>query len=215
VRLRTLGAVVAAVLALAGLAGCRTNVGTAASVTGHRITESDVNDYVRPSGPDPAFVKQVEQSGQKLLPPRTFVLHFLIQEQVFQQTLESLHKMPSEARLASSHDAAASFIFQTQLSGTDLDAAIKDGLPKSGVTSEFSSVYIRAAELEYTLIKAENVTSPAQLSSLVKRAGITVSVSPRYGSWDSANLSLQGQVPVPDYLTVQPGASGAANVPTG
>ena len=47
---RKLIVVTAAALVSIGLAGCRTNVGTAASVDGKRISDSDVTSYVTAKG---------------------------------------------------------------------------------------------------------------------------------------------------------------------
>jgi hypothetical protein len=190
---------VAAVLAVAGLAGCRTNVGTAARVNDSRITESDVNDYIIPGG---------SQNNGQTVPPRTLVLEFLVQEQIFEQTLRYLakdHKLPSEGALASYHDAAASVLFQTQLTGRQLDAAIAKGLPKSGVRASFAATYLRASELEYLVIKSQKLNQLSDLVAVVKKAGVHVTVSPRYGTWHVASLSIDGTAPTPGYLSVAPG----------
>lgn len=205
-RLRTLGAAVAALLAVAGLAGCRTNVGTAAVVNGHRISESDVNHYVRPQGADPAFVAQVQKSGQTLPAPRSFILHYLIQEQVFERTLAYLGHVPSEGTLASYHDAAVRTFTQIQATGSALDREITRNFTKAGMTADFTSVFLRTSELEYAIIKSKHLTQLSQLAALVKRAGVQVSVSPRYGRWKPNQLALSQTVSTPAYLSVQPGA---------
>lgn len=187
-----------AVLAVAGLAGCKTNVGTAATVDGHRITESDVNNYVTPTG---------SQNGGQTVPPRTLVLEFLVQQRIFEQTLRYLakdHKLPSEGVLASYHDAAASVLFQTSLTGKGLDAAIAKGLPKSGVRASFAATYLRATELEYAIIKSQKLNQLSDLVALVKKAGVDVSVAARYGTWHEESLSIDGKPPTPGYLSVAP-----------
>lgn len=199
VKLRKTSAVVVAALAVAGLAGCKTNVGTAATVNGSRITESDVNDFVTPTG---------SQNGGQTVPPRTLVLEFLVQEKVFENTLRALsktHQLPSEGVLASYHDAAASVLFQTSLTGKELDAAIAKGLPKSGVRASFAKTYLRASELEYAIIKGQKLNQLPDLVAVVKKAGVHVSVAPRYGTWRPASLSIDGKVPTPAYLSVAPG----------
>jgi hypothetical protein len=214
VRLRTLGAVLAAVLATAGLAGCRTNVGTAATIDGHRITESDVNGYVTPSGPDAGVAANASKNNQ-VVSPRSQVLQFLIQEQVFSRTLASLGKRPTEAQLAASHDQAASVLLQTELTGAALDRAIRTGLPKSGIEAKFVKVYLRVQELEYAIIQSRQLTQLPELLALIKKADVKVSVNPRYGKWSPRSLGLDGKAAVPSYLTVQPGAGGAASTPAG
>jgi phosphoglycolate phosphatase-like HAD superfamily hydrolase len=214
VRLRTLSAVLAVVLAGAGLAGCRTNVGTAATVNGHRITDSDVNKYVTPGGPNSTVAANASKSNQ-VVSPRSQVLQFLIQEQVFTRTLASFGKVPTDAQLAASHDEAASVLLQTQLTGAALDKAIRKGLPESGIEAKFVKVYLRVQELEYSIIQRKQLTQLPELLALVKKAGVHVGVSARYGKWNPSSLGLDGKAAVPSYLTVQPGAGGAAATPTG
>ena len=207
-RLRTLSAAAVALLATAGLAGCRSNVGVAATVGGHRITESDVNDYITPRGVDPSVAANAKTQGQ-IVSPRSQVLQYLIQEQVFQQTLASLGPVPSAGRLAAMHDEAASTLLQTQLAGAALDKAVKTGLPTSGISSTFTATFLRVQELEYAIITSQRLQQLPELLALIKKAHVHVSVSARYGTWDPAKLGLDGRVPVPSYLKVQPGAGGA------
>lgn len=206
-RLRTLSAGLAAVLAVAGLAGCRTNVGTAATVGGHRITESDVNGFITPKGVNAAIAANARQSGQ-IVSPRSQVLQYLIQEQVFERTLDSIGKVPTAGQLAGLHDQAASALLQTQLTGAALDRTLRKNLPGSGVSAKFAATFMRVQELEYAIISSRQLTQPSQLFALIKKAHVSVHVSPRYGTWNPAELGLDGKVPVPSYLTVQPGAAG-------
>lgn len=195
-KFRRTSALAAAVLAAGGLTACKTNIGTAAYVGGHRITETDVNDYLTPTG-----AKNTAQT----VSPRALVLEYLIEQKVFEDTLKSLGPLPNEGVLASYHDAVASVLLQTSLTGEQLDAAINKGLPNSGVRGSFTSVYLRTSELEYAIIKKKKLTKPSELAALVHAAGVKVSVSPRYGTWHAATLSLDGKPPVPSYLSVAPG----------
>lgn len=193
---------------MAGLAGCRTNVGTAAVVDGHRITESDVNQYLTPRGISSAAIARAGSQGQTPPPPRSLVLQFLIQEQVFEQTLHHLGVHYTDGQLSGSHDQAASLLLQTQLTGSSLDAAIEKQLPSSGVDKAFRPVFLRVEELEYLLIQSQHLTQFAQLVAQVDKAHVSVSVSGRYGTWQPKSLSLDGKPVIPAYLSVQP--SGAA-----
>ena len=65
VRARKLTALAAAVLAVAGLSACRSNVGAAAVVDGHRISESDVHTYLTAQGPTSAGLAN---AGSGLVP---------------------------------------------------------------------------------------------------------------------------------------------------
>ncbi len=57
-RLRKLTAAALAVLAVTGLTACKSKAGVAAVIDGHRISESDLSDYVNRTGPDPTAVQQ-------------------------------------------------------------------------------------------------------------------------------------------------------------
>jgi hypothetical protein len=210
VKSRTLGAVLAAVLATTCLAACRTNVGAAARVDDSRITESDVNDYILPQGPDPSAVANAQQQGQTVPSPRSFVLENLVKEKVFEQTLASIGSLPTSGQLASYHDVAARVLFQTQLTGPALEAALRKALPRSGITAKFAGVYVRVSELEYALIKAKNLSRLPQLIALIKKAHVRVWVNPRYGKWDKTTISIDGAGSLPSYLEPQPGQQGAA-----
>jgi hypothetical protein len=216
VRRRIVITALAATLAVTGLAGCRTNVGVAARVAGDRITESDVNGYLAPGGVDPSLAAQAKTQGQQVIPPRTQVLQFLIQEKVFEKTLDDLGVRPTPGQLAASHDAAARLLLHTQLTGAALDAAIDKQLPSSGIKKSFRPTFLRVEELEYTLIQKRKLTQLSELVTLIKQAKISVSVNPRYGKWIPNQLSLDGKPVVPPYLSVQPTpGAGASSQPGG
>jgi hypothetical protein len=201
VRLRILTVAAGATLVAAGLAGCRTNVGSAASVGGERITESVVNSYITRAGAAPSVAAQAAKSG---VSPRSQVLQYLIQEQVFEQTLAANGRVPTVGQLAATHDAAASVLLQTSLTGRALDDAIKKGLPTSGISPKFVAKYLRVQELEYALIKSKRLTQLSELLALIKKADIPVSVSARYGQWDPKSLSVTTAKSTPSYLELQP-----------
>lgn len=210
-KLRILGAALAATLTVTGLASCRTNVGTAAVVNGHRITESDVTDYLTPTGPDPSYAAQAEQSGQSLVPPRTQILQVLIYEQLFERALAKTHNgnVPSEGEIAALHDKAAASIMQTPLTGNALDRELRRELPKQGIEADFVPTLLRFEELEYAVVTDNKISSSDQLVAVLKRSGARVRVGARYGTWDTATLSLDGKPVVPAYLHVQSAAAAS------
>jgi hypothetical protein len=205
VKPRLLIAIVAGLLAVTGLTACRTNVGTAATVSGQQISESAVGDYITPTGPASSVVANAKTQGQTVS-PRSEVLHYLILEKVFEQTLQHNGGVPSAGQLASYHDQAASLLLQTSLTGSDLDRQLRTGLTSSGVAEKFAPVFLRVEELEYALISRQHLSQLSELVALVKKAGVTVSVNPRYGQWSTDQLGLVGGVPTPAYLSVQPSA---------
>jgi hypothetical protein len=215
VRLRKLSAVLAAVaLCTTGLAGCRTNVGTAASVGGVRISESDVNNYVTVKGADPSLVASARKQGQDVS-PKSEVLQYLIQERLFRKVLAAHGGVPNAGTLAANQNAATTLLFQTQLTGSALKKALVSGLTRSGVRPTFAQRYLTVQTLEYTLIKRQQLSQFAQLAALVNKSGARVSVSPRYGKWDTANLQLNRTNAVPAFLKLQPtpGATSSAASP--
>ena len=194
-KLRTLGALVAAVLAAAGLAGCRTNVGTAAMVNGHRITESDVNDYITPD----AKVSLQSSNGTFQEAPRSFVVRELIDDRLFRKLLAKLPGgAPSDAKL----DAK----LQTDLAGkTQRQVARTIGL--RGFTDDFLVVFFRVEELGSALSTAQQ--NGVDINAVLKSLDFPVSVSARYGTWDPAKANFNGTPAVPPYLAIQSAAAGA------
>lgn len=192
-----------AALAVGGLAGCRTNVGTAATVGDHKISESDVNTYLTTAGPDASVIANARKAGQDVA-PKTEVLQFLVQEQLFTRTLASTGGVPGPGQLSSSHDAAAQLLLQTQLAGAKLDEALAQGLSRTGLRKSFAQIYLRVQELEYALIKRKKLSQFSALVALVGKANISVSVSPRYGKWDPSSLQLDRKGGIPGYLALQP-----------
>lgn len=206
-RPRTLAAAVAVIVSLAGLTACRTNVGDAAAVGGRAIPVSQVDRYTLPGGPDAATKARAKQAGSDLS-PKAQVLQVLVQEQVFERTLKAKSAVPTEAQLASLHDRAAGQLLQTSLTGAKFDNALRKGLTQNGVRPSFRSHFLRMLELEVALIVASRATSLAQLAATVARYGGKVSVNPRYGAWDPANLALSANPNsgVPGFVQLQ-GAS--------
>ncbi|WP_375492355.1 hypothetical protein [uncultured Jatrophihabitans sp.] len=216
-RFRKLGLVaLAAMLAVAGLAGCRTNVGTAASVGKSRISESDVNRYINRQGPNASLVSQARKQGQDVA-PKSEVLQALVQDKLFRRVLAKNGGVPSAGELAASRDAAAALLFQTQLTGKALTAALVTGLVRTGIRASFAQEYLTVQSLEYTIIKRENLSQFSDLAKLVKQTGARVSISGRYGKWDAATLQVNRAAAVPSYLKLQPtpGASASSQPSTG
>jgi hypothetical protein len=208
---RILITALAAILAVVGLAGCRSNVGVAARVDGHAISESDVNDFLLPGGPEKSASPQ--SGGQAS--PRSQILTFQIQEQVFERTLAFLGQHPTSGELAALHDEAANLLLGTQLTGAALDNELRRQLPLSGIKASFTDVFIRVQELETAIIKDQKLQQLPELLALIKKAGVKVSVNPRYGKWDAGKLSLDGKPVIPSFVSLQPSAGAASQAPAG
>lgn len=192
-RVRTLGAAVAAVIAVAGLAGCRTNVGTAATVDGHRITESDVNNYITPD----ASVSLQTNSGAFSEAPRSFVMRELIDDRLFRKLLS---KTPGGEPTNAELDAE---LVRDLAGKTSKQFAESIGL--RGFTADFDQLFFRVQELSKALSNAQQ--SGVDVNAIVKGLHFPVSISARYGHWDPKKYSLVGTPAVPSYLSVQPSAA--------
>jgi hypothetical protein len=197
VRLRHVVACGLAALALAGLSACSTKAGAAAFVEDHRINESDVNTYLVPG-----FTVASGNTQQQQTPPRVIALNSLIQVQLMTQLLDkSLGGVPSETELAALHDEALATVFGVQQTGQDADAALRDLVTRSGLKESFVPVVVQQGELTMAVIKKVNAQRQSDIADAVKKAGLTVTVNPRYGSWSVANAAITGSAQ-PNFLTL-------------
>lgn len=194
-RVRYLGAAAAAVLALTGLAGCKTNVGQAAVVDGHTISESDISKYITPKAKP--VIEQDQSTGRSIqFSPRSWVLNTLINEQLGFKLLSAI---PAVSSITSTQLDAQ---LQNDLAGQSPTAvAEKTGL--HGFTDDFYQIYLRVKEL-ILVVQQQPQSAVQRAFSTVK---FSVSVSPRYGSWDGAHLFLTPGVKLPSYLDLQPGGA--------
>jgi hypothetical protein len=199
VKLRILTVAIASVLAVAGLAGCRTNVGTAAVIDGHRVTESDVNDYVTPNA-KPVTLTNSDQSTSQVS-PKSFVVQELVGDKLLLKLLGSLPKAPSRAAI----DAE----LQTERKGKTYTQEA-EALGLKGYTEGFYKIVLRVQLLQTGLQQVEQ--SGVDLNSAIAKLHFPVKVSARYGTWDAKTLGFSGNPVVPSYLKVQ---STAAAQPAG
>lgn len=192
-RVRTLGAAIAAVLALTGLAGCKTNIGTAAVIDGHKISESDVSHYVTPKA-QTVIQQDPQTTATTRVSPRSFVLNTLIDERLGFKLLAAIPAVSTvtEAQL----DAQ----LQSDLAGqSPTEAAEKGGL--HGFTDAFYMIYLRVKELIFVVQQQPQAAVQRAFSELK----FPVSVSPRYGRWDASQFLFTPGVKLPSYLDIQPG----------
>jgi hypothetical protein len=189
---------------MAGLSGCRTNVGTAATVDGHRITESDVNAYLTPKSQP---VTQGSGSGgtTRQIAPRSFVLAQLINERLGFKILE---KIPAISSLTSAQVDAK---LKQDIAGRTVKS-VAEGLGLKGYTTSFYKIVLRVQEISSVLSNAQQ-NGGVDLSKIVTTLHFPVTISARYGKWDKATLALDANTLVPSYLTVQPGSAAGQVVP--
>lgn len=196
-RTRSAAAAVAAVLAVGGLTGCRTNVGVAATVEGHRITQSDVNRYVSASSQPFS-----SSSGGAATAPRPFVLSILLTRRLFEAVLRKTPKgVPSTGELAT--------VVTQQLRGRSYQqAAVAFGV--KGYRSSFNRLLVETIALDAQL--RTDAQAGVNVDGVFSTLRFPVSVNPRYGAWDSKtkNLTSTATSGLPGFVTLQPLASAAA-----
>lgn len=205
-RVRQLGAAGLAVLAVAGLSSCRSNVGAAAVVNGHRISESDVHTYVTAQGVDPALKAQADQAGQSLV-PKSIALNALVQSQVYALVLTRTQGgLPSDADLRAARDLAAQTLSGGQITnGVDLSKAVAAQLTKESLNARLLPVVLRSIDLEFALINRVKAASSADIAKAVTAQHIKVSVNPAFGRWSAADVSVlpPSGSELPNFLTLQ------------
>jgi hypothetical protein len=199
VRVRTLGAAAVAMFALTGLAGCKTNIGTAAVIDGHKVSESDVNRYLTP---DAQPVTEQDRNGATLqISARSFVVSQLINERLF---FAILHAVPAVSSIT---EAQIDSQLQNDLAGrTPREVAETLGL--HGYADSFYQVVLRVQEISGVLRQQPGTDVQQAISAI----HFPVSVSPRYGRWDGKQLQFSSGGTVPGYLDVQPGAATQQNL---
>lgn len=195
-RLRRVGACVVVVLALAGLSACRTKAGAAAFVDGHRISEGDVTKYLEPGYTPPAATS----NSQAPQPPRALALNTIIEARLMTALLQrSLGGVPADSDLASLHDEALSVQVGIQATGSQADAQLLSVLTKAGMKPSFASVLTRDIELKQVVIDKIQAQQQSDIGAAVKKLGIPVSISGRYGTWSIADAGIVASTP-PDFL---------------
>jgi hypothetical protein len=195
VKLPTLAALVASVLVVAGLAGCRTNVNTAAVIDGHRVTETEVNQYLTPNA-QPVSERD-QNGGTSQISPRSFVVAQLINERLGFKILAAI---PSVSDVTAAQLDAQ---LQSDLAGKSV-TEVAETLGLHGYTEDFYKIVLRVQELSGVLRNAQQ--NGVDVSKAINSVSFPVSVSPRYGRWDANNLQFSSGVTVPGYLDVRPGS---------
>ena len=192
--------VTAAALAavLAGASACRVQPGAAAFVGSDRISEATVSTYLTGGTPS-----TTTSEGQ--LTPRQQVVSTLVVSRLFRTYLGATGGIPSDRALASSRDAA--FTLVTGQGAPD-DATLVPAVERLGFARSFADVYVQQIELESVVIDRSKAANLADLGKAVTAKTGTVRISPRYGTWNAAQLSLASASATPSWLKLSP-ASGA------
>jgi hypothetical protein len=195
VRPRLLTVPVSVVLACAGVSACRTNVGLAAKVGGHTITESQVQSYLT------AKSEPVPSNSGGTIPPRSYVLELLIDDRVFPAFVATL---PGDGNLGPADIDSC----RTQALGGTSVADIGKTYVQHGYRAKLAEVIGRRQTWLCFVQRAEQ--TGANVQALLTKFRYDVSVNPRYGAWDAAHLALKSGADdgLPGVLA--PASSGAA-----
>jgi hypothetical protein len=193
VRRRLPVAAASAALAATLLTACHSNVGAAATVDGHRISESDVSKYLTANAHD--LVANDSSGAPTSTPARSFVLNALVRARVFQKVLEvTPNGAPSPADLA----AAQQQFLTSQFGGTQQQ--FTDTVRRLGLKSSFADVYLR--ETAYEQILTNDFNAGVNVDQIIKNAHPDVRINPRYGSWNATNfvVSTANNSGLPSFL---------------
>lgn len=209
-RVRELTAAGLAVACIAGLAACRTNVGEAASLNGHRITESDVSKYLTPTAEAVPQTDSTTGAALASIPARSWVLRTLLNAELYSEVLARTPTgTPSTAQIAASQTAL--------LQGTTLDAVVLQYVAH-GYKPAFARLFVHEQSIEQIL--GGLIQAGLDANKILGRIGVHASVNPRYGAWDpkTYQLSTAANAGLPSYLTLKPDYVepdlGSAEAPT-
>lgn len=204
-KFRVTAAALAAVLAMAGLAGCKTNIGTAAVIDGHRVTESDVSQYLTANA-QPVTQQDQNTGATTQVSPRSFVVAWLINSQLYAKIISVI---PS---VSDTTTAKLDSQLHKDLAGKSVTQfAESHGL--HGFTEDFDRLVLRTQEMIVVLQDAQ--ANGVDVSAAFRKLDFPVSVSPRYGRWDNKQFLFTSGASVPSYLDVQPGGGTGQQLLTG
>jgi hypothetical protein len=191
-----------AALAVAGLSACRTNVGAAATIDGHRISESDVAKYLTSKAEG---VPQQDANGANTtIPARSWVLRTLLNERLYGKLLAaSPNGTPAAGAIADAKEQL--------LQGSSEEAVAKQ-YAEHGYQRAFGAVYLREAALEQIL--RTEIQNGLDVTKILDKLKLSIHVNPRYGQWNSKTyeLSTAPGAGLPDFLKL---TSSTAAAPAG
>ena len=203
-KLRILAALAALAVAGLGLTGCDSKAGTVAVVNGNRISESELASYLTPNAKP---ISSTASDGTTTsVPARTFVLQYLIRNELFPLLLARTGSPVSESQLAAGRASA--------LGGGD-EQTLLNQISAVGLKPKFEEVLLRDRELGDLVTK--KLTTQQQVNDALTKIKNVVRVNPRFGSWDEASLSLTdlSKKQLPSVLSYDGTLPGDVPAPTG
>ncbi|MGH8962599.1 MAG: hypothetical protein ACRDWT_15665 [Jatrophihabitantaceae bacterium] len=204
-RFRKLAVLAVAAIAVTGLSACNTKVGAAAYVGGHRISDSNVEQYLTPKAVP--FQLSSQSGSSQTIVPRSYVLQTLILGRLFNRALaDTKGGQPTESQLSAADKSLAQGATQAQQ---------QQQYTKYGFKSSFAALDIRNTTLETILAQRTGATSDAKpIFAEISKLKIPVNVNSRYGSWSPSTFSLTSDpsAGLPSFVTIHPVAT---STPTG
>jgi hypothetical protein len=191
-----LSLVAAAVVATVGLTGCQTKVGLAASVNGTDLTDSDLSGYVQPGA------QPFQTNDGTTIVQKTFALQTWLVAQNYAAAIEA-----NGGRATAAEDSAARALelgghqiseVQAQFTRSPYRFTAKMGdlqlfqLTREIILTQRLLGNGASAQQAVAALQSSRITS-TRLHQVIEKAAPQVTVSPRYGTWSSANLALQSQ----------------------
>lgn len=171
------GAVLAVALAVSGLTACRSNVGLAATIDGHRVSESDVTSYLTRNAQAIDRTDAKQRSYQAS--PRSYVVEILINEALLRAAYRVLNATPN--------DRALDKLFKEQYKQSP--RAFGESQDIRGYSSKFYRLLSHLAAMNGSLTQAvqRGVVDANRLFAQLRKS-FKVTVNPRFGVWDAQEL---------------------------
>ncbi len=194
--------VVAAVAALLlSLTACQDKASNAASVGKKQITESVLNKYVV-DGAKP-YTESDSQTGQSYtVLPRHEALQVLIITELFDEVLAKHGGEPTDTQVNAEIASGSTAAQRKQLSTE---------LTKDGYTEAYRELYFQfQGKISLLSKRLGDDSSNTKLVAALRGLKTKVSVNPRYGKWDDANLSLNESGSIPSFVTLPSAAAAQA-----
>jgi len=197
VKVRIVGVLAVLALAASLLSACRTNVGVAARVDGHKISENTVDDYA-------GHGKALASSDGSSIGPRAVALYYLVEQRVVNALLDAA---PGATPSAATIDSAVS----SAVAQSGGSAAVVKQLGLTGYPTKLTNVAIRDAVIRIKLDEVANLSTSDNNPSLSDIATalkfdttkFPVTVSSRFGEWNASALTVDLSGGQPPYLTLQ------------
>jgi hypothetical protein len=210
---RTLTVAALAALAMGGLSACETKVGMAASANSQRISNSELASYVKP-GAKP----YTPQNSTTQVVPKLYALENWIDNILFNDTISA-----NGGPATSAERSAAQAVVLGERSVADFESYYEN----LGYTKKFGELIVEQSTTIIILVQRLGKLTPQQAIATLQQGGSgpaiiqavnqthpVVEVSPRYGEWNAATLSLSADpaAGLPSFVQVS-GASPGAEEP--